>query len=54
MAKIAHGNHNEAAQPDCVHAVLAEVVLTFLFVFAGVGAAMASGMFLYTFVYQSP
>lgn len=54
MAKIALGNHNEAAQPDCVRAVLAEVVLTFLFVFAGVGAAMASGMFLYTFVYQSP
>ncbi|XP_078175095.1 tonoplast intrinsic protein 4;1 [Carex rostrata] len=42
MAKIALGNHNEAAQPDCVRAVLAEVVLTFLFVFAGVGAAMAS------------
>ncbi|KAF3328776.1 putative aquaporin TIP4-3 [Carex littledalei] len=43
MAKIALGNHSEAAQPDCVRAVLAEVVLTFLFVFAGVGAAMAAG-----------
>ncbi|KAJ4752543.1 Aquaporin TIP4-1 [Rhynchospora pubera] len=43
MAKIALGNHSEAAQPDCVRAVLAEVALTFLFVFAGVGSAMAAG-----------
>lgn len=50
MAKIALGTHSEATQPDCVRAVLAEAVLTFLFVFAGVGAAMAAGMFLYIFV----
>lgn len=43
MAKIALGNHHEAAEPGCIRAVLAEVVLTFLFVFAGVGAAMAAG-----------
>ncbi|THU52525.1 hypothetical protein C4D60_Mb10t04890 [Musa balbisiana] len=42
MAKIALGNHHEAAEPGCIRAVLAEVVLTFLFVFAGVGAAMAA------------
>lgn len=53
MAKIALGTHSEATQPDCVRAVLAEAVLTFLFVFAGVGAAMAAGMFLYIFVWRS-
>ncbi|WOL09324.1 putative aquaporin TIP4-3 [Canna indica] len=42
MAKIALGNHREAAEPGCIRAVLAEVVLTFLFVFAGVGAAMTA------------
>lgn len=43
MRKIALGSHHEAAQADCLRAVLAEIVLTFLFVFAGVGSAMASG-----------
>ncbi|ERM98707.1 hypothetical protein AMTRI_Chr05g66960 [Amborella trichopoda] len=43
MAKIALGSRQEASQPDCVRAVLAELVCTFLFVFAGVGAAMATG-----------
>ncbi|KAJ3694528.1 hypothetical protein LUZ60_010008 [Juncus effusus] len=42
MAKIALGNHIEVAQPDCLRAVLAESILTFLFVFAGVGSAMAA------------
>ncbi|CAN6463037.1 unnamed protein product [Victoria cruziana] len=42
MRKIALGSHHEAAQADCLRAVLAEIVLTFLFVFAGVGSAMAS------------
>lgn len=46
MAKIAFGHHREAAEPDCIRAVLAEVVLTFLFVFAGVGAAMTAGKVL--------
>ncbi|MQM20592.1 hypothetical protein Taro_053616 [Colocasia esculenta] len=41
--KIAWGNSQEAVQIDCLRAALAEVVLTFLFVFAGVGAAMAAG-----------
>ncbi|KAJ0986070.1 hypothetical protein J5N97_004426 [Dioscorea zingiberensis] len=43
MAKLALGNREEAAHPDCLRAVLAEVVLTFLFVFAGVASAMAAG-----------
>ncbi|OAY69244.1 Aquaporin TIP4-4, partial [Ananas comosus] len=42
MVKIALGHHQEAAEPDCVRAVAAEVILTFLFVFAGVAAAMAA------------
>lgn len=46
MAKIALGSHREAAEPDCIRAVVAEVVLTFLFVFAGVGAAMTAGKML--------
>jgi len=41
MAKIALGDPDEAARPDCVRAVLAELICTFLFVFAGVGSAMA-------------
>ena len=43
MAKLALGHLREASDPDCIRAVLAEVVLTFLFVFAGVGAAMTAG-----------
>ncbi|GJN38215.1 hypothetical protein PR202_gb27238 [Eleusine coracana subsp. coracana] len=43
MAKLALGHHREAADADCVRAVLAELILTFLFVFAGVGSAMATG-----------
>ncbi|XP_039116085.1 LOW QUALITY PROTEIN: probable aquaporin TIP4-3 [Dioscorea cayenensis subsp. rotundata] len=43
MAKLALGNREEATHPDCLRAVLAEIVLTFLFVFAGVASAMAAG-----------
>ncbi|KAJ1281856.1 hypothetical protein BS78_03G005800 [Paspalum vaginatum] len=43
MAKFALGHHREAADAGCVRAVAAELILTFLFVFAGVGAAMATG-----------
>ncbi|XP_072985780.1 aquaporin TIP4-1 [Typha latifolia] len=43
MAKIALGTHHEATEPECIRAVLAEFILTFLFVFAGVGAAMTAG-----------
>ncbi|TVU23002.1 hypothetical protein EJB05_32728 [Eragrostis curvula] len=43
MAKFALGHHREAAEAGCVRAVLAELILTFLFVFAGVGSAMATG-----------
>ncbi|KAG6479136.1 aquaporin TIP4-4-like [Zingiber officinale] len=42
MAKIALGDHREAVEPGTIRAVLAEVVLTFLFVFAGVGSAMTA------------
>ncbi|KAH9325505.1 hypothetical protein KI387_005683, partial [Taxus chinensis] len=42
MGKIAMGGAQEASQPDGIRAALAEVVCTFLFVFAGVGSAMAT------------
>ncbi|XP_066308126.1 aquaporin TIP4-4 isoform X2 [Miscanthus floridulus] len=43
MAKFALGHHREASDAGCVRAVLAELILTFLFVFAGVCSAMATG-----------
>ncbi|KAK9273296.1 hypothetical protein L1049_018103 [Liquidambar formosana] len=42
MAKIALGTGREATQPDCLKALIVEFICTFLFVFAGVGAAMAT------------
>ncbi|XP_057799627.1 aquaporin TIP4-1 [Salvia miltiorrhiza] len=42
MAKIAVGNAAEAYQPDTLQALVVEFICTFLFVFAGVGAAMAT------------
>ncbi|GAB4837242.1 MIP aquaporin (TC 1.A.8) [Ancistrocladus abbreviatus] len=43
MAKIALGTTGEATQPDCMKALVVEFICTFLFVFAGVGSAMAVG-----------
>ncbi|XP_022862288.1 aquaporin TIP4-1-like isoform X2 [Olea europaea var. sylvestris] len=45
MAKIALGNAREAFQSDCIQALIVEFICTFLFVFAGVGAAMATAGF---------
>ncbi|KAK4276994.1 hypothetical protein QN277_015070 [Acacia crassicarpa] len=42
MPKIALGTSREATQPDCLQALVIEFVTTFLFVFAGVGSAMAT------------
>ncbi|KAF0917356.1 hypothetical protein E2562_017527 [Oryza meyeriana var. granulata] len=42
MANLALGHHREATDPGCLRAVLAELLLTFLFVFSGVGSAMAA------------
>ncbi|KAH9614842.1 hypothetical protein KSS87_007355 [Heliosperma pusillum] len=42
MAKIALGTSREAIQPDCIQALVVEFIVTFLFVFAGVGSAMAA------------
>ncbi|KAK9149287.1 hypothetical protein Scep_008044 [Stephania cephalantha] len=42
MAKLALGSAREATQSDCVRALIAEFICTFLFVFAGVGAAMTA------------
>ncbi|CAL9063807.1 aquaporin TIP4-4-like [Musa acuminata AAA Group] len=42
MRKITLGSRNEAVEPDFVRSVLTELLLTFLFVFAGVGAAMTA------------
>ncbi|CAO2175215.1 unnamed protein product [Urochloa humidicola] len=43
MAKLALGHHGEASDPDFFRGVLGELVLTFLFVFIGIGAAMTAG-----------
>ncbi|MED6174707.1 Tap42 interacting protein [Stylosanthes scabra] len=40
--KIALGTTREATQPDCIQALVVEFIATFLFVFAGVGSAMAA------------
>ncbi|KAF9612753.1 hypothetical protein IFM89_003763 [Coptis chinensis] len=42
MAKIALGSAGEVTQPDCIRALVAEFICTFLFVFAGVGSAMTA------------
>ncbi|KAG2594646.1 hypothetical protein PVAP13_5KG012700 [Panicum virgatum] len=42
MAKPALGHRGEALEPDFFRGVLGELVLTFLFVFIGVGAAMTA------------
>ncbi|XP_062098847.1 aquaporin TIP4-1-like [Humulus lupulus] len=42
MAKIALGTSQEAAQPDCIRALVVEFITTFLFVFAGVGSAITA------------
>ncbi|XP_047973666.1 aquaporin TIP4-1-like [Salvia hispanica] len=42
MAKIAIGNAAEAYQPETLQALVVEFIVTFLFVFAGVGSAMAT------------
>ncbi|EYU20444.1 hypothetical protein ABFS82_01G021300 [Erythranthe guttata] len=39
---IAVGHYREAYQPDCLKALIVEFITTFLFVFAGVGSAMAA------------
>lgn len=41
MGKIAVGRVEEATEADSIRATVAELVCTFLFVFAGVGSAMA-------------
>lgn len=43
MKKIELGHHSEAAKPGCIKALIVEFITTFLFVFAGVGSAMATG-----------
>ncbi|KAL2927019.1 Aquaporin TIP4-1 [Bienertia sinuspersici] len=42
MRKIALGTSREATQPDCINALVVEFICTFLFVFTGVGSAMAA------------
>jgi aquaporin TIP len=46
--KLVDSFDHDDTTPDvgCVRAVLAELVLTFLFVFTGVSAAMAAGTYL--------
>lgn len=42
MSKIALGSSQEVTQPECIKALVVEFICTFLFVFAGVGSAMAA------------
>uniref|UniRef100_A0A0D9UYQ9 Tonoplast intrinsic protein n=1 Tax=Leersia perrieri TaxID=77586 RepID=A0A0D9UYQ9_9ORYZ len=42
MAKLALGHHREASEPGFHRAILAELLLTFLFVFSGVASSMAA------------
>ncbi|CAJ2674697.1 unnamed protein product [Trifolium pratense] len=42
MAKIALGTSREATKPDCIQALIVEFIVTFLYVFAGVGSTMAA------------
>ncbi|CAN1346956.1 Aquaporin TIP4-1 [Linum perenne] len=44
MAKIALGCCSEVTKPDCIKALVVEFIVTFLFVFAGVGSAMAADL----------
>lgn len=37
------GTVTEAFKPDCLQALVVEFIATFLFIFTGVGAAMATG-----------
>ncbi|CAN1346960.1 Aquaporin TIP4-1 [Linum perenne] len=46
MAKIALGCCSEVTKPDCIKALVVEFIVTFLFVFAGVGSAMAAGTYI--------
>jgi aquaporin TIP len=46
MAKIALGTSQEDTKPDCIQALIVEFIVTFLYVFAGVGSAMAARMYL--------
>jgi aquaporin TIP len=43
LVKIAWGSTREATQLDFIKAIVVEFITTFLFVFAGVGTAMAAG-----------
>lgn len=43
LTKMALGHRREASDPGCLRAVLGELVLTFLFVFVGVGSAIVGG-----------
>ena len=49
MPKLALGHRREASDPGCVRAVLGELVLTFLFVFVGVGSAITGGTYSISF-----
>jgi hypothetical protein len=48
MAKIALGTSQEATKPNCIQALIVEFIVTFLYIFAGVGSAtaMAARMYL--------
>ncbi|KAI3706781.1 hypothetical protein L6452_24746 [Arctium lappa] len=40
MAKIAIGSIHEVTKPDCIQALIVEFIVTFIFIFVGVGSSM--------------
>lgn len=50
MAKIALGSRKEVEDPEFPRSVFTELLLTFIFVFTGVGAAMSAGNFIFLIV----
>ncbi|KAI3822455.1 hypothetical protein L1987_10045 [Smallanthus sonchifolius] len=42
MAKIAIGSIGEITKPNCIQALVVEFIVTFFFIFAGVGSAMTT------------
>lgn len=45
LTKLVLGHGREASDPGCLRAVLGELVLTFLFVFVGVGSTITAGTY---------
>jgi glycerol uptake facilitator-like aquaporin len=52
--RYAFGKADEATRPDAMRAALAELVSTFIFVFAGEGSILALGIIKFILLIPSP